>query len=171
MLRKIVLLAVSGMLVVSLSACGKQEQEKPAAGGPAGQGAPGAPGDNKLALPQKGQEAVVNIPAEVKGKWKAIKVKVEDKEKKGAKEVTINLGSETDLPGTNMKLKAVEFVPSFVMQGLNITSASNEPNNPAAKVVITEGGKEIFKGWLFQKFPTTHAFSHPKFAVTLEGGV
>ena len=168
MFKKLALLAVSGMLAVSLSACGKQEQEKPGDKGPAGQG---APGENKLALPQKGQEATVNIPADVKGKWKAIKITVEDKEKKGKKELTVNLGSEADLPGTDLKLKAVEFVPSFVMQGLNITSASNEANNPAAKVVITEGGKEVFKGWLFQKFPTTHAFSHPKYSVTLDGGV
>ena len=122
-----------------------------------------------LALPQKGQEATVSLPAEVKGKWKSIKITVEDKNKKSKKDYTIAVGAGQDIPGSKLNVKVLEFVPSFVMQGLNITSASAEPNNPAAKVVISDGGKEVFKGWLFQKFPTTHAFSHPEYAVTLTG--
>jgi len=163
MFKKLGVIAAAGIFALSLSACGKQEAAK----------APEAPKqpESNLALPQKGQEATVNLPPEVKGKWKAIKVSVEDKKNKTKKEVTVNIGQDADVPGTKLNIKAVEFVPSFVMQGLNITSASNEPNNPAAKVVISEGGKEIFKGWLFQKFPTTHAFSHPDYAVTLSGAV
>ena len=163
MLKKISLVVVAGALAFSLAACGKQESQKAAAPGA------GQPGQEKLLLPQKGQEATVQLPAEVKGKWKDIKVTVEDKAKKSTKEYTIALGKTEDVPGTKLSIQAVEFVPSFVMQGLNITSASNEPNNPAAKVIISEGGKEVFKGWLFQKFPTTHAFSHPEYAVTLTG--
>ncbi|HEY3346217.1 MAG TPA: DUF2155 domain-containing protein [Nitrospirota bacterium] len=166
MLKKMSLLLLAGAFIFSLSACGKQESAEQKAAAPA---APA--GEANLALPKKGESATVNVPAEIKGKWKAIKVSVEDKNKKSKKDVEVAIGKEIDLPGTNLKLKAVEFVPNFVMQGLNITSASAEPNNPAAKVVITEGGKEIFNGWLFQKFPTTHAFSHPTYAVTLSGWV
>jgi len=164
MLKKLATFVMGAALVVSVSACGKQEQKAPAAG----QQPEGGP---KLALPQKGQEATVELPADVKGKWKAIKVEVEDKKTKSKKEVTIKLGEEMKIPGSSLSVKAVEFVPSFVMQGLNITSASNEAANPAAKVIITENGKEVFKGWLFQKFPTTHAFTHPDFGVVLTGGV
>ena len=164
MFKKLSLVLVSGALVLSVAACGKQEQQaQPTA--PAQK-----PGSN-LALPQKGQEATVNVPAEVKSAWKAIKLSVEDKAKKSKKEIVCKIGEETPVPGTKLSIKPLEFVPSFVMQGLNITSASNEPNNPAAKVVITEDGKEVFKGWLFQKFPTTHAFSHPNYAITLVEGV
>ncbi len=163
MLKKLATLVMGAALAVSISACGKQEQ-KPAAG----QQQPEGP---KLALPQKGQEAVVTLPPDVKGKWKGIKVAVEDKKTKSKKELTINLGEEQKVAGTKLSIKAVEFVPSFVMQGLNITSASNDAANPAAKVVISEDGKEVFKGWLFQKFPTTHAFTHPDYSVTLTGGV
>ena len=164
MLKKLSVIVVAGALAFSLAACGKQKGQE--AQGPAG----GAkPGQEKLLLPQKGQEATVQLPAEVQGKWKAIKVTVEDKTKKSSKEYTVALGKTMDIPGTKLSIQAVQFVPSFVMQGLNITSASNEPNNPAAKVIISEGGKEVFKGWLFQKFPTTHAFSHPQYAITLTG--
>jgi hypothetical protein len=164
MFKKLSLVLVSGALVFSVTACGKQEQAK----------APEAPAANQgtnLALPQKGQEATVNVPAEVKSAWKAIKLSVEDKASKSKKEVVCKIGEETKIPGTKLTVKPLEFVPSFVMQGLNITSASNEPNNPAVKVVITEDGKEVFKGWLFQKFPTTHAFSHPNYAITLLEGM
>jgi hypothetical protein len=165
MLKKISVLVAAGAFVFSLSACGKQEQAKQPE-------APAAkPAGPALALPQKGQEATVTVPADVKSKWKAIKVTVEDKKKKSKKEYEIKVGDSMDIPGTKLSVKAVEFVPSFVMQGLNITSSSAEPTNPAAKVVITDGGKEVFKGWLFQKFPTTHAFTHPDYAVTLTGWV
>jgi hypothetical protein len=30
-----------------------------------------------------------------------------------------------------------------------------------------EGGKEIFKGWLFVRFPEAHPFEHPKYALRL----
>jgi len=165
MLKKLGVLFTVAVFAVTVSACGKQEQGK--------EGAPGTeakPG-GELVLPQKGQEAVVNIPPEIKGKWKGIKIKVEDKKNKSTKEYTVKLGESLQVPGTKLTVQAVEFLPAFVMQGLNITTASNEANNPAAKVVVTEGGSEIFKGWLFQKFPTTHAFSHPDFSITLVEGV
>ncbi len=162
MLRKLALLVMSAMFVVSITACGKQET-----GQPAGEAMPGG----EVSMPQKGQEAVVDVPAEIKAAWKGIKVQVNNKTDNTSKEYTIDLGGETKIPGTDLSIKAVEFLPSFVMQGLNITSASNEPNNPAAKVIISEGGSEVFKGWLFQKFPETHAFSHPQYSITLLEGV
>ena len=158
MFKKLTVLCVAGVLAVSLSACGKQEKEK---------AAPAPGGEPKLALPQKGQQATVSIPPDVKGKWKSIKITVEDKKAKSKKDYTVKLGESMDIPGSKLNVKAVEFVPAFVMQGLNITSASNEPTNPAAKIIVTEGGKEVFNGWLFQKFPTTHAFTHPDYAITL----
>lgn len=163
MLKKMSAIAVAGALALTISACGKQEQAK--------QQAPAQKPPTKLLLPQKGQEAVVNIPPDVKGKWKAVNLTVMDKTKKTTKTFEAKIGEETPVPGTTLSIKAIQFAPSFVMQGMNITSASNEETNPAAQVVITENGKEVFKGWLFQKFPTTHAFNHPEYAVTLTGGV
>ena len=96
---------------------------------------------------------------------------VMDKTKKTSKDFEAKIGVETPVPGTKLTIKAEDFVPSFVMQGMNVTSASNEPTNPAAKVIITEDGKEIFNSWLFQRFPSTHAFNHPEYAITLTGGV
>jgi hypothetical protein len=55
------------------------------------------------------------------------------------------------------------------MQGPDITSSTNEPTNPAVNIVVSENGGLIFSGWLFQKFPTTHAFTHPRFSIGLTG--
>jgi hypothetical protein len=165
MLKKLVLLAASAALVVSVYACGKQESTST----PAEQTT--APASGQIAVPQKGQEAVVDVPANIKAAWKGIVIVVNNKTDNTSKEYTVDIGGEKKIPGTDLSVKAVEFLPSFVMQGLNITSASNEANNPAAKVVITEGGSEVFKGWLFGKFPETHAFNHPKYSVTLKEGV
>jgi hypothetical protein len=57
------------------------------------------------------------------------------------------------------------------MDGTTLTSQSNEPKNPAAQVLIMEGGKEVFKGWLFMLYPTTHAFQHPRYGFTVVGFV
>ncbi len=167
MLKKMSAIAIAGLLALTVSACSKQEQAKQEEQAPAPAQAP----QTNLILPQKGQQATVSIPPEVKGKWKAIKLTVLDKTKKTSKDFEAKIGEETPVPGTKLSIKAEDFVPSFVMQGMNVTSASNEPTNPAAKVIITEGGKEVFKGWLFQRFPSTHAFNHPEFAITLSGGV
>lgn len=163
MLKKVLVFGMAVVFALSLSACGKQEKAE--------QPAPGAEGQGNLAIPQKGQEAVVQVPEEVKKAWKGIKLQVVNKTDNSTKEFTVDLGKEANVPGTKLTVKAVEFLPSFVMQGLNITSASNTADNPAAKVVITEAGNEVFKGWLFQKFPETHAFSHPQYSVTLVQGI
>jgi hypothetical protein len=165
MLKKMSAIAIASLLALTISACSKQEQAKQE------QAPPAAAPQANVVLPQKGQQATVTIPPDVKGKWKAIKLTVLDKTKKTSKDFEAKIGQETPIPGTKLSIKAEDFVPSFVMQGMNVTSASNEPTNPAAKVIITEDGKEIFRGWLFQKFPSTHAFNHPEYAITLTGGV
>jgi hypothetical protein len=113
----------------------------------------------------------VEVPEAIKGKWKAVVLVVEDKEKKSFKEHTVNIGEKFKVPGSDLTVVVKEFFPSFVMQGSSITSTSNEPTNPAAQVEVSEGGSLVFSGWLFARYPTTHAFSHPKYAITLKEGV
>jgi len=131
----------------------------------------------KSGIPQGGQtippvgKPVVEVPAAVKGKWKGVVLVIEDKEKKTSKEHAVNIGEKFKVPGSDITVTVREFFPSFVMQGSSITSTSNEPGNPAAQVIVSEGGSEIFNGWLFAKYPTTHAFSHPKYALTLKEGI
>ena len=39
------------------------------------------------------------------------------------------------------------------------------------QIEVFEGGKEIFHGWLFAKFPEVHALAHDKYAIALVEGV
>ncbi|MBI4715722.1 MAG: DUF2155 domain-containing protein, partial [Nitrospirae bacterium] len=68
-------------------------------------------------------------------------------------------------------VQVTDFLPDFKIEGSLYTSGSTNPLNPAVNVLVTEGGKEIFKGWLFQKFPSIHAFKHQRFGITLKEGV
>ncbi|HDZ88696.1 MAG TPA: DUF2155 domain-containing protein, partial [Nitrospirae bacterium] len=38
-------------------------------------------------------------------------------------------------------------------------------------VTVLDGGREIFKGWLYSKFPTIHPFQHDKYGLTLKEAV
>jgi len=179
-MKKQILVAVCGIaLVLSFGACKKKEEmpKGPQAGAP-GQGElppghppmPGGQGGGQQVTMPKGQ-TTVSLPDAVKGKWKAVVLVVEDKGNKKKTEYTVNVNSDFKVPGSNLKLAVAEFIPDFKMDGLTITSLSNEPNNPAVGLKVFEGDKEVFKGWLYSKFPAIHPFEHPKYAVMLKSGI
>ncbi|MDA8079189.1 MAG: DUF2155 domain-containing protein [Nitrospiraceae bacterium] len=176
MKKEVVAVVCSLALLVAAGAC-KPKPKEPAPAVPGQQqlppghpqpGAPGAPGGNVM-MP-KG-ETVVNVPDSVKGKWKAVVLAVEDKKTKKTTDYTVNLNSDLKIPNSNLKVVVGDFLPDFKMDGLNITSMSNEPNNPAVRVKVMEGDKEIFKGWLYQKFPTIHPFEHQQFGLAMKSAV
>jgi len=115
--------------------------------------------------------SVVVVPDSVKGQWKAVKVAVADKNANRQKVYTIGIGSSLKLPDSDLTLTVDNFLPHFVMEGTTLTSQSNQLMNPAAQLRIAEGGREIYKGWLFTLYPTTHAFQHPLYGFTLVGFV
>ncbi len=180
------------LLAVSVSACKKKEAQPPvpqtpgpmAPGqmppGPMMQG-PGSPGGQQQApalgvMMPRGKAQVV-VPDSVKGKWSAVKIIVEDKIAKKRQEYTVNLGSDFNVPNSNIKISVGEFLPDFKMEGLTLTSVSNKPNNPALGIRVFENNKQIFPapgkqwGWLFEKIPTIHPFEHPKYSIILKEGV
>ena len=120
--------------------------------------------------PQRVQPpSVVVVPKSVQGKWKAVKISVINKNTGSQKIYTVAIGSRFKLPESNMTLTVENFLPHFVMEGTTLTSQSNELLNPAVQLRVDEGGREIYKGWLFTLYPTTHAFQHPLFSFTLAG--
>ncbi len=142
------------LLVIAAAGCSKKEEQKAEnVGSTHGQ--------------VQRKESVVVVPDTVKGKWKAVKIAVTDKTANKETVYTMPLGADFPLPGSNMVVRVENFLPHFSMEGTTLTSQSNEPKNPAAQVRIMEGGKEVFKGWLFSLYPTTHAFQHPKYGFTL----
>jgi hypothetical protein len=171
------------------------EQPPPPAQPPAPQAVPGgAAGTDQAALPPDhppiGAQAGVGssasaghpqlgasgrsirVPDEVRGKWQAVKLRVEEKSGGKPPQVfTVKLGGQLDIPGSKLQVRVGEFLPALQVSGSEITSASNNPSNPAVMVTVSEGGKEIFKGWLFSKFPEMQPFEHPTYRITLIEGV
>ncbi|MHB8880165.1 MAG: DUF2155 domain-containing protein [Thermodesulfovibrionales bacterium] len=178
MKRKILAVACSLTLLIAVGACKKkQEQPAPQTGAPGQQQPlpPGHPAPNQQGGPggvvmPKG-ETTISLPDAVKGKWKGVVLVVEDKASKKKSEYTVNLNSDLKIPNSDLKVTVGDFLPDFKMDGLSITSTTNEPNNPAVKVVVFDKDKEVFKGWLYSKFPTIHPFEHPKFGLMLKNGV
>jgi len=151
---RFVLLALVASLI-AVGGCDKQEEKSGKEVAPA------------TVQPVRKAETRVVVPAEVQGKWAAVKIAVLDKDHNRERVYAIEIGSELALPDTGLVLKVKNFLPAFIMDETTMTSASNETRNPAAQIAISEGAKEIFKGWLFSLYPGTHAFQHPRFSFTL----
>ena len=145
------------LFLVAAFGCGKQEEQV-------------TPAAREVAAPVQSVEkpqARVVVPDEVQGKWKAVKIAVLDKETNKEEIYSVDIGSEFTIPSSGLILKVKNFLPAFIMDGTTMTSASNETKNPAAQIIITEGEREIFRGWLFSLYPGTHAFQHPRYSFTL----
>ena len=148
-MRILKLLAI-GVIALSLlvSGCSKTEEE---------------PTEKTVKM----QSSRVLVPDEVRGQWKSVRIKVLDKSTSKESTYTIDLGYEFTVAKSNVKIKVDNFLPAFAMQGRIITSASNDLRNPAVQIVVSEAGEQIFKGWLFSRFPGTHSFQHERFSFSL----
>jgi hypothetical protein len=155
-------------LVVSFAGC-KKKEEKPQLppGHPSTEG--GMPPAGMPDMPKVDRKIVV--PKEVAAKWTAVRLTIENKAAKSSKEYTVNVGGEQAVPNTSIKVKVLTFLPDFKMGEKDITSSSDKPNNPAAQIVVTDGGKEVWKGWLYSMHPGIHPFQSDKIGLTLNGGV
>lgn len=155
MKRLMKLMVLSLIAMVAATGCNEKENNKAAVAKP---------------VPARTPSVVV-VPDSVKGQWKAVRIAVSDKNANKAKVYTISIGSSIKLPDSDLTLTVENFLPHFVMEGTTLTSQSNELMNPAAQLRIQEAGREIYKGWLFTLYPTTHAFQHPLYGFTLVGFV
>ncbi len=117
------------------------------------------------------KEKTVIVPPEVAHRWSAVKLAVIDKTRGTENIYVVPVGHPFTIPSSGLTISVEAFLPAFLMEGANITTSSIELINPGAKVRITENGTLIFQGWLFSKFPNTHAVTHPKFAFSLIGAV
>jgi hypothetical protein len=111
--------------------------------------------------------STVVVPPFVAGKWKAVRIAVIDKTNVSQKVYTVPIGGSLAVPASNMSIKVETFLPAFIMEGTTLTSSSNDLTNPGIKVQITEKGLVLFSGWIFSKFPNTHAFMHPRYGFSL----
>ena len=152
---------------------GGQPGSPQASGGEQGGGQTGGGMNVPEGHPQVGGAGrPVRLPEGVKRRWQAVKLQVEEKSGGNPPETfTVKLGGQVSIPGSTLRVKVGEFLPALQVSGGEITSASNEPTNPAVLVTVSEDGKDTFKGWLFSKFPDMQPFEHPRYRITLVEGV
>jgi hypothetical protein len=116
------------------------------------------------------KEKTIIVSPEVARRWQAVKLAVIDKTRGTENIYVIPIGTSHTTPSA-LTIRVEAFLPAFTMEGSTITTSSTELVNPSAKVTITENGTPIFKGWLFLKYPNTHAVTHPKYGFSLVGVV
>jgi hypothetical protein len=148
------------LLILSLGLAGCQQK-----------GAPLPPKADTANTHAVKKEAAIVVPDSVKGRWRAVRIAVLDKSDAKVSIYTIPIGGKATLSHSTMTITVQSFLPAFVIEGSTMTSAGNELKNPGAKVRIAENGTSIFSGWMFSRYPTTHAFRHPRFGFTLMDGV
>jgi len=175
-MRKYLIVTVATTILFSAVACQKKAEEPM----PQVSTKQGPIIDSPITMPNReGEQKIefeVVVPEEVKARWSAVKLLVEDKKTNKKQEYTVNIGDELKIPDSSLTVKVVYFLPDFKMGGQIITSASNASNNPSVGVIISEDGKKIFPisgkwGWLYSKFPTIHPFQHKRYGLTLKEGV
>jgi hypothetical protein len=163
-------------MVLALGACSKKEEAPITAGTQQGdpalpEGHPGAPAGGGDGAPFIAPVTSIVVPEPVKGMWSGVKVALENKTEGKSEDVVWALNTDVKISGSALTVKVGDFMPDFRMEGPTITSASTEPNNPAVQIIVMEGDEEIFKGWLYSKWPAIHPFQHDVYAFTLIDGV
>ena len=163
MKRRLLAVFMGLAIIVAFGACKKEAEEQKAQ-------SPHVPPAGPGVMMPKGETQIV-VPDNVKGRWNAVVLTLEDRGKNTKEDLTIKLGESYAIPDSAVTISVGDFLPDFRMDGLTITSASDLPNNPAVQVTVNDGDKEVFKGWLYSKFPTIHPFQHEKYGLTLKEGV
>jgi hypothetical protein len=133
------------------------------------------PGEASEEAPEAGKGPPVPtslvVPPEVERAWSGIRLAWKDSTAGKEGLLDVPLGQTAKLPGSEVSVRADVFLPSFTMDAQRITSSGIEPGNPAARITVTEKGSEVYAGWVFERFPDVHPFTHPRFSLRLVGGV
>ncbi|OGW43818.1 MAG: hypothetical protein A2132_06635 [Nitrospirae bacterium RBG_16_43_11] len=162
-IKHLTILTILTIFILILPSCTKKEQPQPPP--PEQQSMMPAHGD--IEMPAS-EDMKVIIPDAIKGKWKGVILTVIDKQTANTKDYNIPIGGKVAISGSNIEVQTGDFLPDLKIEGNIYSSDSTQLLNPAIHVEIKEGGKEVFKGWLFQKFPSVHPFKHERFSITLK---
>jgi hypothetical protein len=180
-MRRQGLVVIGLAAAMALGACQKKEGEVPQAPapmgtqsgpgqtsgmpphGPMGGGMPGMP-PGEGGMPPTPRQVVV--PEDVKKTWQSVTLQVTDKQANKSEDVKVDIGNTVKVGDIEVTVES--FLPSFTMTGGDITSKSNQTENPAARIVVKESGNQVFAGWLFSMHPDAHPMEHDKYKIVLK---
>src|SRR4030067_3051821 len=139
-IKKITLISLSIIYLVSLNACTKKEQPQP------------RPHDQQSMMPShadvqmpSSEHMKIVITDEIKNKWKGIIITVMDKQTMNGRDYPIAIGGNLKISGSNIEVQTGAFLPDLQIEDNIYSSVSAELNNPAIQGVDKDGGTESFK--------------------------
>ncbi len=109
----------------------------------------------------------LRLAPSVRSRWTGMKIGVIDLTQRQEATYLVSRGQDFTLPGGSLTFRILALVPDFTLDNGVITSRSDAPQNPAAQVLITEHGHQLYRGWLFARFPDSQPFEHPRYAIRL----
>lgn len=117
---------------------------------------------------KSGKQSQLNIPADVKAKWKAVELSYSGKNFPQGK-AHVSIGGEMNIDQSGLVVRVIAYVPAFQSDAGTITSASNSPDNPAVLVQLRDKARVLSEGWVFQKLPDFNTFKSDRVQVKLLG--
>jgi hypothetical protein len=115
---------------------------------------------------KSGHKSRLNIPADVQAKWKSVELALSGKNI-SPHNVHVPIGGETQIDQSGLLLRVVAYVPAFISDNGTVSSASNNPDNPAVLVQLVDKGQVQSEGWLFQNLPDFNTYSSNRLQVKL----
>lgn len=180
--RTALALAAAAPLLAALSACrerGRPDPEirlaishereqgtEPALVAQSGTAAQPGKESGKASVPTR-----LEVPPAVREAYTGVRLSWKDASGGKSGTVDVPLGGTAPIPGSPLQVRADVYLPAFTMSADAITSTGTAEENPAARIAVLENGKELFAGWIFNRFPDVHPFQHPRFSLKLEGGI
>lgn len=127
-------------------------------------------GMSNLQHPKSGAQTTVQVPPDVKTKWKAVQLGV--RRGGGGEQVErVAVGGMVAVADSPRAIRVVAFLPAFTSNAGTATSSSNEPKNPAVLLELTDGKQTLSRGWVFQNLPEFNTFDSDTVQVRLLGGL
>jgi len=111
-------------------------------------------------------QKTVALSDEVKKKWNEAKLEVIDAASGASQTISVKVGGDVKLK-EGVRLKVESLVPDYAIAENRIESRSNEANNPAVLIELSENGKSVARGWVFRDFPEFNSFQDARFPVRL----
>jgi cytochrome c biogenesis protein len=74
-------------------------------------------------------------------------------QKRAPQTFTLRPNEVVSLNDSGTKVELADFIPDFVLEANQLITRSNEPNNPAVHLVVTQAGGSATPVWFFPRFP------------------
>lgn len=113
----------------------------------------------------------VELLPEIEKIYSGIQIEAVNKKNNNKINVFVPFNETVKIGDTGLSIYTKSYFTDFTINAGGVKNVSMVEKNPGAKVTITNNGKEVFDGWLFQNFPEMHPFEHPEWKIIMLNGV